>query len=118
MHTKLRKAVTASFCSGPKPRIPATRQHDFQSLRATAVQGLSSPRKVARIYGCFSSQSFWKAGSERKGSQIGFTLLLSGRSSVARCASRKFKTARNFIHLFLPQNAKHLRQVFQTKLDV
>jgi serine/threonine protein kinase len=113
-------------------------------------QGLRRRLELYLVYGCFSSQSFWKAGSERKGSQIGFTLrpctvtilgrlsnpskvsmaralsprivnfghptaisgppnasLLSGRSSVTRCATKKFKTARNFIHLFLPQNAKH-----------
>src|SRR4029450_9292958 len=30
------------------------------------------------LYGCFSSQSFWKAGSARKGSQIGSSLRRAG----------------------------------------
>src|SRR4030095_12468192 len=33
--------------------------------------GFASLGKVARIHGCFSSQSFWNAGSVRKGSQSG-----------------------------------------------
>jgi hypothetical protein len=27
--------------------------------------------EIAQVHGCFSSQSFWKAGSARNGSQIG-----------------------------------------------
>jgi hypothetical protein len=32
----------------------------------------------APFHGCFSSQSFWKAGSERKGSQNGSSLRRAG----------------------------------------
>jgi len=34
--------------------------------------------RVIRVYGCFSSQSFWKAGSARNGSQIGSSLRRAG----------------------------------------
>ena len=34
--------------------------------------------ETARVHGCFSSQSFWKAGSARKGSQIGSSLRRAG----------------------------------------
>src|SRR5436190_334917 len=35
-------------------------------------------RKAARIHGCFSSHSFWKAGSVRNGSQIGSSFKSAG----------------------------------------
>ncbi len=34
--------------------------------------------ETARVHGCFSSQSFWKAGSARKGSQSGSSLRRAG----------------------------------------
>jgi hypothetical protein len=34
--------------------------------------------EIARVHGCFSSQSFWKAGSVRNGSQIGSSLRRAG----------------------------------------
>ena len=34
--------------------------------------------EIAQVHGCFSSQSFWKAGSARKGSQIGSSLRRAG----------------------------------------
>jgi hypothetical protein len=36
------------------------------------------PRKTFEGQGCFSSQSFWKAGSERKGSHMGSNLRSAG----------------------------------------
>ena len=33
---------------------------------------------LLQVHGCFSSQSFWKAGSARKGSQIGSSLRRAG----------------------------------------
>jgi hypothetical protein len=35
-------------------------------------------RRASRVHGCFSSQSFWKAGSARKGSQIGSSFKKAG----------------------------------------
>jgi hypothetical protein len=46
--------------------------------------------EIARVHGCFSSQSFWKAGSERKGSQSGSSLKSAGVTpelTCERCAS-------------------------------
>jgi hypothetical protein len=45
---------------------PATRSRI--QIVEQSVRRFSSPRKVARIQCSFSSQSFWKAGSARKGS--------------------------------------------------
>jgi hypothetical protein len=49
----------------------------------TPVEGLlESDRSDYTNHGCFSSQSFWKAGSERKGSQIGSSLRRAGVTGV------------------------------------
>ena len=56
----------------------AFRHHDArQQSRSFAPE---NPRltEIAQVHGCFSSQSFWKAGSERKGSQIGSSLNSAG----------------------------------------
>ena len=34
--------------------------------------------EIAQVHGCFSSQSFWKAGSPRKGSHCGWSLRSAG----------------------------------------
>jgi hypothetical protein len=38
--------------------------------------------EIAQVHGCFSSQSFWKAGSERNGSQSGSSLRRAGVTGV------------------------------------
>src|SRR5215471_15926785 len=42
-----------------------------------------------RIHGCFSSQSFWKAGSPRNGSQAGSSLRRAGVRQLAYGISRR-----------------------------
>jgi hypothetical protein len=46
------------------------------------VQAFQLGEEVARVHGCFSSQSFWKAGSARKGSQIGSSFKTAGVTGV------------------------------------
>ena len=40
--------------------------------------GIQRLTGIAQIHGCFSSQSFWKAGSARNGSQSGSSLRRAG----------------------------------------
>jgi hypothetical protein len=44
--------------------------------------GVQFGKKVREVYGFFSSQSFWKAGSDRKGSQSGSSLKRAGVTDV------------------------------------
>jgi len=45
---------------------------------ATPNDANCEPRKTVEIQSCFFSQSFWKAGSARKGSQRGSSLSNAG----------------------------------------
>src|SRR5213592_2235007 len=45
--------------------------------------------EIARISGCLSLQSFWKAGSERKGSQIGSSLKSAGAISTTMSSTHQ-----------------------------
>ena len=60
----------------------------FPSPRGVRLQSRSfarwNPRlaEIAQVHGCFSSQSFWKAGSPRKGSQIGSSRKNAGVSGI------------------------------------
>ena len=48
------------------------------ALPIRVIRAIRGEFIVARVHGCFSSQSFWKAGSERKGSQSGSSLRRAG----------------------------------------
>src|SRR5215471_1592781 len=46
------------------------------------VAGVSARRKCPGVHGCLSLQSFWKAGSPRKGSQTGSSLKSAGVTTI------------------------------------
>src|ERR1700730_2721124 len=55
--------------------ISLTTQAQRPALRDAWI---ATRAKSRRLHGCFSSQSFWKAGSDRNGSQIGSSLRRAG----------------------------------------
>ena len=73
--------IESSFCKAAmarsgSPTCTATRV--TISIETEPVRASFSKR----IHGCFSSQSFWKAGSVRKGSQIGSSLRRAGVTGI------------------------------------
>ena len=105
-------AAVAFLCSTAAATSPQAQIADSSSRNASAfllrAQRNAFPRRdarlqsgsfacrnprlteIARVHGCFSSQSFWKAGSERKGSQSGSSLKSAGVTpelTCERCAS-------------------------------
>jgi hypothetical protein len=60
-------------------RYKPVRQADHNQQRNDPTTTPSDTKEIiARLHGCFSWQSFWKAGSARKGSQIGSSLRRAG----------------------------------------
>jgi hypothetical protein len=57
---------------------------DTPAITPANAPRLLSGEEIADVYGCFSSQSFWKAGSARKGSQIGSSLRRAGVTDVGK----------------------------------
>jgi hypothetical protein len=72
--------IVSSLC---KALIMTAPQLSTRAEYMIGDQGFAFLRKVARIHGYFSSQSFWKAGSARNGSEIADRLLLV-RSDLLR----------------------------------
>jgi len=73
MQRKREKPASRSRVVDFGPFLGATFTADgvqLLSLNATCLAG----ERFAHVHGCFSSQSFWKAGSPRNGSQIGSSL--------------------------------------------
>ena len=63
-----------------QPKIETT--HEIQHADSARLVTLTVSALSVVDYGCFSSQSFWKAGSERNGSQIGSSLRRAGVTPV------------------------------------
>ena len=66
--------------------VEALREVDLQYMAAyvRAVAPFQLGENAPDVHGCFSSQSFWKAGSTRKGSHIGSSLESAGVIGVRR----------------------------------
>src|SRR5262249_7219002 len=74
------------------------------------VAPLEFGEDVPRIHGCFSSQSFWKRGSPRNGSQAGWSLRSAGVRQLVYGISRRccsLGIARSFSPTKTSTAAKH-----------
>jgi hypothetical protein len=72
--------VESSFCKAAMARSASPIRHSGRNLNRNRT---SESVVLERVHGCFPSQSFWKAGSARKGSQIGSSLRCAGVTGAA-----------------------------------
>src|SRR5439155_2285569 len=68
----------------PKPLFRICRAAAQDLISTNEIAGHLSVDFDHYDHGCFSSQSFWKAGSVRKGSQIGSSLRRAGVTTIGR----------------------------------
>jgi hypothetical protein len=74
----------AAMCVSNEDRSPFAIHGCDAAPTPTGFAEIISDSFPASLHGCFSSQSFWKAGSERKGSQSGSSLRRAGVIGVSR----------------------------------
>jgi hypothetical protein len=84
----------AAMCIGNPDRSPV------------GIQRLTG---IAQVHGCFSSQSFWKRGSLRSGSNIGSSLNSAGVSGICEGNGPSYGIESNFFKAAMEQEEKKNR---------
>jgi hypothetical protein len=78
------------MCISNENRSPFTIHDCDTAPTETGFAEIVSDDFPAPFHGYFSSQSFWKAGSARKGSQIGSSLRFTLRALTKRSSHQQF----------------------------